>query len=85
MFRVTARHLISLTKVRRQDRGHYRTLLREYGIEATAAPQHHPRHIDNQFVIGCRVRDRLQPCLFEREIATEVYCPVRLNAELYAP
>jgi hypothetical protein len=73
---VKVKHSVNWTTARRQGGD---------GIDAIAVPEDHPAHIDKQFVIRCRLPHQLQRFLSEREIGAEVYCPVPLDAELYAP
>src|ERR1035437_1440431 len=83
VLRVKFQYLDRWSERRQENADLYRKLLAEVGapvITPQVAP-YQTRHIYNQFVIRCGERDRLQACLKEAGVGTEVYYPLPLHLQ----
>jgi dTDP-4-amino-4,6-dideoxygalactose transaminase len=79
---VKLRYLSTWTEARRQNAKRYRALFGQAGLlDRVTFPEDTPGHIYNQFVPRFPDRDRLQACLHEKAVETEVYYPVPLHLQ----
>jgi dTDP-4-amino-4,6-dideoxygalactose transaminase len=82
---VKLRHLDEWTARRQSNAVRYAQLFAESGLIdkgcITTPVNVQTRHIFNQYVIRTKERDRLQACLKEHGVGTEVYYPVPLHLQ----
>jgi dTDP-4-amino-4,6-dideoxygalactose transaminase len=82
ILRVKLPYLTSWTEGRCHHANRYRQLFKEAGLlECVILPECTPGHIYNQFVVRLTDRDRLQACLRDRGVETEVYYPLSLHLQ----
>ena len=84
ILRVKLRRLEEWTRGRQERAERYRALFAERGLEKLVVLPSAPAdrvHVYNQFVVGCRERDRLREFLRSRGVPTEVYYPLPLHLQ----
>jgi dTDP-4-amino-4,6-dideoxygalactose transaminase len=74
-------HLDDWTTARQHNAERYDQLFRETGLPIGLPAVVTDRHIFNQYVIRVAKRDKLQACLKQQGIGTEVYYPVPLHLQ----
>jgi dTDP-4-amino-4,6-dideoxygalactose transaminase len=80
--RVKLKYLPLWSEARRQNAARYRELIAYAGLlRYITLPVDSSGHIYNQFVVRCTERNRLQNCLRQQGIETEVYYPVPLHLQ----
>ena len=84
ILRVKLKRLEEWTRGRQERAERYRALFAERGLEKLVTLPSAPAdrvHVYNQFVVGCRERDRLREFLRSHGVPTEVYYPLPLHLQ----
>jgi UDP-2-acetamido-3-amino-2,3-dideoxy-glucuronate N-acetyltransferase len=84
ILRVKLSHLDDWTEKRRANAAYYTQRFQELGLVPDVVvppPLVRERHIYNQYVIRCKVRDNLQAFLKSRGVSTEIYYPKPMHTQ----